>query len=165
MPLFPCSLESSAQPWYPKNPAFKGKSKQASCIHARTGASEAGDRKGRRAHDLELWKQTNKQTNKSTPHLWMSASPLSPPSALSGSEYTERRPDQEVALCYLTAGVATVLTFELLWAWQAVWLSYGSSLFCKLTAEAFGLGFPLKRDIVNRWLAGKITSWILTPDC
>ena len=64
---------------------------------------------------------------------------------------------QEVTGCYLAAEVATVWNYKLLC--RAVCLALGQIIpsFCKLTAEVFGLGFPLKRGIVNHCIAAKIT--------
>lgn len=124
MPLFPRILESSAQSWHPKNPVFKGKSKQA-VFREELGRGRQGTGKGA---DHMIWNFGNRQTNKGTKTLltyeWV------PPLSLFSQHFQEvstQSGDQEVAICYLTAGVDTVLTFELLRAWQAIWLSYRSS--------------------------------------
>lgn len=80
--------------------------KKANCIHGRTGRERQGTGKGT---EHMIWNFGNRQTNRNTPHLWVSASPLFPPSTLSGSEYTEQGPGSSNLLLNSRSGYSTVL--------------------------------------------------------
>lgn len=109
---------------------------------------------GKEAEDriLEHWEQTSKAEK---PHPWKSISP--PPSTLhfSGNEYTWWGPGSNNHLLNSRSDYCVDL-----WARQAIWLSCRLSLiFCKLTDEVFGLGFPLKRPRCELLDSRKSYTW------
>lgn len=65
--------------------------------------------------------------------------------------------DQEVTICYLAAEVATYGTWSSSQPAGSLAELQTTPIFCKLTAEIFGLGVLVKRDTVNHCIAAKIT--------